>query len=64
MYARTRDIQGLAPRLGLLHLELHRLALHEKAEALALDLRLVHEDVLPVPVLRGDEAEALRGVGL
>jgi len=63
-HARTRHVEGVLAPLGLLHAVLHGLALHQEAEAVALDLRLVHEDVLPA-ARRRDEAEALRvGLGL
>src|SRR5690242_6855465 len=56
---------GDSHRLGalgsLLDLELDALVLLEGAEAAALDLGKVHEDILR-PVVRGDEAEAFVAV--
>src|ERR1044072_6906328 len=55
------DAGGLGALLALADLELHALVLVQAAEAGALALRVVHEDVSATAV-RGDEAEALLGV--
>jgi hypothetical protein len=55
------DLARLQALLTLLRLELHTLALREVAEALHLDLGLMHEEIIPAAVRR-NETETFFGV--